>query len=122
MSRLMSDRSPGTYVVNPGTLSSTLSSTKPAGQGRCPSSLTGRQHGQSAFTPHIGPIRTASIAPSRAVSTAPGTPRTPDGYEDREDPRPFRERDDAVACRRCPVLVRALRAAAGERPDNLRLA
>ena len=35
MSRLMRDLSPGTYVVNPGT----LSSTKPAGQGPCPPSL-----------------------------------------------------------------------------------
>jgi hypothetical protein len=31
MSRLMSDVSPETYVVNPGTLSSTLSSTKGIG-------------------------------------------------------------------------------------------
>ena len=37
-----------------------------------------------------------------------------------DDPRPLRERSRPVAGRRCPVPVRALRAAAGERPDDLR--
>ena len=68
----------------------------------------GRQHGHSAFTPRFGPSRAALIAPSRALSSAPGRPRTPESHEDREDPRHPCERSDPVARRQCLAPICAL--------------
>ncbi len=70
--------------------SNPLSSTKPAGQGRCPSSRTRETAWPLRVYSAHWANRAALIAASRGDSPGPGSPRTPDGHED--DLRPAQPR------------------------------